>query len=96
MPPHVRLTSDGHVKVKAPRRKSKLYKVPFLDRDRRRAFRNLRHVLNQLDFKVVGEEVVNRNVNVPFDGNPIKVKVKDTVLLTIFAPPPELVKVIHR
>jgi len=37
MPPRVRLTSDGHVKVKILGRKSQLYKVPFLDRHRRRA-----------------------------------------------------------
>lgn len=92
MPPHARLTSDGHLKVKVPGRKSKLYKVPFLDRFRRRAFRNLRHVVKQLDFKVLGEELVNRRLDVEFDGKTMKVEVKDTILLTKFAPTPDLVK----
>lgn len=92
MPPHARLTSDGHLKVKVPGRKSKLYKVPFLDRFRRRAFRSLRHVVKQLDFKVLGEELLNRRLDVEFDGRTIKVEVKDTILLTKFAPTPDLVK----
>jgi len=91
-PPRVRLTSDGYVKVKIRGKKRQFCKVPFLDEYRKRAFRNLRCVLKQLDFKVLGEELVKRRLDVEFNGKTIKVEVKDTVLLTIFTPTPELVR----
>jgi len=86
MPPRVRLTSDGLVKVKVPGRKSQLFKVPFLDSYRKRAFRNLRYVLEKLDFKIVGEGVKDRCVDLNFEGTPVKVNVRDRVLLTEFNP----------
>jgi len=92
MPPRVRLTSNGYVKVKVPGRKSELFKVPFLDSYRKIAFRNLRYVLEKLDFKIIGEGTVRRPVDLNFNGAPLKVQVKDSVLVTSLAPSPELVK----
>jgi len=92
MHPRVRLTSDGYVKVKVPGRKSQLFKVYFLDSYRKRAFRNLIYVLEKLDFKIVGEEAVRRYVDLNFNGAPLKVQVKDSVLVTSLSPTPELVK----
>jgi len=90
-PRRVRLTSDGYVKVKVPGRKSQLFKVSFLDSYRKRAFRNLRYVLENLGFKV-GEGAVGRFIDLNFSGNPLKVQVKDSALVTSLEPTPELVK----
>jgi len=92
MPPRVRLTSDGYLKVKVPGRKSQLFKVYFLDSYRKRAFRNLRYVLENLGFKIIGEKTVRRPVDLNFNGAPLKVQVKDSVLVTSLAPTPELAK----
>jgi len=92
MPPRVRLTSNGYVKVKFPGRKSQLFKVSFLDSYRKRAFRNLRYVLENLGFKIIGEKTVRRPVDLNFNGAPLKVQVKDNVLVTSLAPTTELAK----
>jgi len=86
------LTSDGYVKVKVPGRKSQLFKVSFIDSYRKRAFRNLRYVLENLGFKIIGEKTVRRPVDLNFNGAPLKVQVKDSVLVTSLAPTPELAK----
>jgi len=66
--PRARLTSDGRIKVKFPRRKSVFFKVPFLDEYRSRAFRNLRYVLKKLNLEVDGEKVVDRYVDLKVEG----------------------------
>jgi len=82
--PRARLTSDGCIKVKVPGRKSRYFKVPFYDEYRRRAFRNLRYVLNQLNFKIDGEKVIDIYVDVKIDGKDRSARLKDKVILTKF------------
>ena len=94
MPVRFRLSRDGKVSVKVPGMRRQVYEVPFLDRYRRRAFRNLRLVLERLQMRVVGEETVKRFVNVSYEEKgtirDYKLPVMDKVLHVIFNPSSEL------
>ena len=94
MPVRFRLSRDGKVSVKVPGMRRQVYEVPFLDRYRRRAFRNLRIVLERLQMRIVGEETVKRFVNVSYEEKgtirDYKLPVMDKVLHVIFNPSSEL------
>ena len=94
MPVRFRLSRDGKVSVKVPGMRRQVYEVPFLDRYRRRAFRNLRLVLERLQMRIVGEETVKRFVNVSYEEKgairEYKLPVMDKVLHVIFNPSSEL------
>jgi len=87
-----RLTSDGKIKVKVPGRKSQLFKVPFYDRHRRKAFRNLMYVLKLLNFKVDGEKTVRRYVDLKVDGEDMSAQISDSALLARFSPTKEVLE----
>lgn len=94
MPVHVRLTRDGKIKVKVPGRRREVYDVLFLDRHRRRAFRNLRFVLERLHIKIVGEKTVKRFVDVSYEEDGAirdhELPVEDKVLYVFFNPTKEI------
>lgn len=54
MPARFRLTRDGKSSVKVSGKRRQVYEVPFLDRYRRRAFKNFRLILEHSKIKVVG------------------------------------------
>ena len=91
-----RLTCDGKVRVKVSGQRRKVFEVPFLDKYRRKAFRNLRLILERLNINVIEEKLVTRVVNVDYeDGRTTythNVEVEDTVLRASFNPGPEILE----
>lgn len=92
----VRLSRHGKVRVKVPGRRREVFVIPFLDGYRKRAFRNLRLILERLRINIVGEEKISRVVklNIERDGmiRDCKLQVEDRVLHAVLNPPPEIQK----
>ena len=57
MPARVRLTYDGKVKVKVLGRRKEVFEVSFLDKYKKRTFRNLRFTLQHLKWKLSGKNL---------------------------------------
>ena len=91
MPARVRLTYDGKVKGKVPGRRREVFEVPFLDKYRERAFRNLRFTLQHLNMEIIGEESIKRVIEVSYEDEGVihnhKLQVEDKTLHVLFTPP---------
>ena len=91
MPARVRLTYDGKVKVKVPGRRREVFEVPFLDKYRKRAFRNLRFTLQHLNMEIIEEESIKRVIEVSYEDEGVihnhKLQVEDKTLHVLFIPP---------
>ena len=91
MPARVRLTYDGKVKVKVPGRRREVFEVPFLDKYRKRAFRNLRFTLQHLNMEIIEEESIKRAIEVSYEDEGVihnhKLQVEDKTLHALFIPP---------
>jgi len=89
-----RLTCDGKVRVKVYGRRRKIFKVLFLDKYRRKAFRNSKFVLERLNFNIIEETPAMRAINVDYEDEGIthtqQVEIEDKVLRTLFNPGPEI------
>ena len=91
MPARVRLTYDGKVKVKVPGRRREVFEVPFLDKYRKRAFRNLRFTLQHLNMEIIEEKSIKRAIEVSYEDEGVihnhKLQVEDKTLHVLFIPP---------
>jgi len=85
-----RLTRDGKIRVKISGRRRKIFEVFFLDRYRKKSFRNLRYVLERFNIKVIEEMPIMRRIDVDYEDKGIfhsqQVEVEDKVLHSILNP----------
>ena len=90
----IRLTRDGKVTVKVPGRRRKIFEVLFLDKYWKKAFRNLRFVLECLNINILKEKPIKRTIKMNYeDGGTIhtgQLEVNDKVLHVLFIPPPQI------
>jgi len=63
----VRLTRDGKVTVKVPGRRRKIFEVLFLDKYWKKAFRNLRFVLECLNINILKEKPIKRTIKMNYE-----------------------------
>jgi hypothetical protein len=62
-----RLTCDGKVRVKVSGRRRKIFEVLSLDKYRRKAFRNLRFIIEHLNFHIIEELLTMRAINIDYE-----------------------------
>lgn len=88
----ISVSSDGrHIKVKARGERRTVWKIPFRDEYRRRSFRTIKSVLEDLGFKELKEEPLERGVRIWYEVNgelcSRTVSTRDTALSARLPPP---------